>query len=161
LLITFGKLVASRFFYINLFYYIYTVIKNKSNIMKIQNFDKPSIKAIRIAMDEALAKVEKQYGIKINTGNARFTGDEVTFKVTANTIGTAGQVQTKETQMWALMAPSHGLGHFSVGDTIQLQGKSFTIKGWNTRARKSPIEIQDAMGRGYKCSPNMVKSYNS
>ena len=129
--------------------------------MKVSNFDKPSIKAIRIAMDEALAKVEKQYGIKISTGNARFTGDEVTFKVKANTIGAGGTIQTKEAQNWALVAPSHGLGHFSVGDTIQLQGKSFTIKGWNTRARKSPIQIEDANGRGYKCSPNMVKSYNS
>ena len=129
--------------------------------MKVSNFDKPSIKAIRIAMDEALAKVEKQYGIKISTGNARFSGDEVTFKVKANTIGTGGQVQTREAQMWAMMAQVNGLGHFSVGDTIQLQGKSFTIKGWNTRARKSPINIEDQSGRGFKCSVNMVKTYNS
>ena len=129
--------------------------------MKVSNFDKPAIKAIRIAMDEALAKVEKQYGIKISTGNARFSGDEVTFKVKANTIGTGGQVQTREAQNWAMMAGVNGLGHFSVGDTIQLQGKSFTIKGWNTRARKSPINIEDQNGRGFKCSVNMVKTYNS
>lgn len=129
--------------------------------MKVSNFDKPSIKAIRMAMDQALAKVEKEYGIKISTGNARFTGDEVTFKVKANTIGSGGTVQTKEAQNWAMMAQVNGLGHFSVGDTIQLQGKSFTIKGWNTRARKSPINIEDQNGRGYKCSPNMIKSYNS
>jgi len=129
--------------------------------MKVSNFDKPSIKAIRIAMDEALAKVEKQYGIKISTGNARFSGDEVTFKVKANTIGTGGQVQTREAQNWAMMAEINGLGHFSVGDVIQLQGKSFTIKGWNTRARKSPINIEDMNGRGYKCSVSMVKTYNS
>ncbi|MDA9262987.1 hypothetical protein OAC86_01170 [bacterium] len=128
--------------------------------MKVSNFDKPSIKAIRMAMDEALAKVEKQYGIKISTGNARFSGDEVTFKVKANTIGTGGQVQTKEAQNWAMMAQVNGLDGFSVGDTIQLQGKSFTIKGWNTRARKSPINIEDQNGRGYKCSVNMLKSYN-
>tara|TARA_R110002074_G_scaffold296232_1_gene467788 strand:- start:1760 stop:2149 length:390 start_codon:yes stop_codon:yes gene_type:complete len=129
--------------------------------MKVSNFDKPSIKAIRMAMDIALAKVEKQYGIKISTGNARFSGDEVTFKVKANTIGTGGQVQTKEAQNWDMMAQVNGLGHFSVGDTIQLQGKSFTIKGWNTRARKSPINIEDQNGRGYKCSVSMVKTYNS
>jgi hypothetical protein len=128
--------------------------------MKVSNFDKPSIKAIRMAMDIALAKVEKQYGIKISTGNARFSGDEVTFKVKANTIGTGGQVQTKEAQNWAMMAQANGLDGFSVGDTIQLQGKSFTIKGWNTRARKSPINIEDQNGRGYKCSVNMLKSYN-
>ena len=44
---------------------------------------------------------------------------------------------------------------------IQLQGKSFTIAGYNTRARKSPINITDSSGRGYKCSVAMVKMYNS
>ncbi len=129
--------------------------------MKVSNFDKPSIKAIRVAMDAALAKVSKEYGIKISTGNARFSSDEVTFKVKANVIGTGGVVKTKEAQAWDLYAKHEGLGHLNVGDTIQLQGKSFTIVGYNTRARKSPINIQDANGRGYKCSVQMVKMYNS
>jgi hypothetical protein len=128
--------------------------------MKVSNFDKPSIKAIRTAMDAALAKVEKQYGIKISTGNARFSADEVTFKVKANVIAKGGIVKTKEAQAWDLYATTEGLGHLSVGDTVQLQGKSFTIKGYNTRARKSPINIEDANGRGYKCSVSMLKMYN-
>ena len=128
--------------------------------MKISNFDKPSIKAIRVAMDAALAKVEKQYGVKISTGNARFSNDEVTFKVKANVIGTGGVVKTKEAQAWDIYASTQGLGHLSVGDTIQLQGKSFTIAGYNTRARKSPINITDSNGRGYKCSVSMLKMYN-
>jgi len=128
--------------------------------MKVSNFDKPSIKAIRTAMDAALAKVEKQYGIKISTGNARFSNDEVTFKVKANVIAKGGIVKTKEAQAWDLYATTEGLGHLSVGDTVQLQGKSFTIKGYNTRARKSPINIEDANGRGYKCSVSMLKMYN-
>ena len=129
--------------------------------MKISNFDKPSIKAIRVAMDKALAKVEKQYGVKISTGNARFSAAEVPFKVKANVIGTGGVVKTKEAQAWEIYAASQGLGHLNVGDTIQLQGKSFTIAGYNTRARKSPINITDSNGRGYKCSVAMVKMYNS
>ena len=128
--------------------------------MKVQNFDKPSIKAIRIAMDEALARVSAEYGIKISTGNARFTQDEVTFKVKANVIGTGGQVKTKEAQAWDIYATSQGLGHISVGDTVQLQGRPFTIKGYNTRARKSPINIEDSQGRGYKCSVSMLLQYN-
>ena len=129
--------------------------------MKVTNFDKPTIKAIRMAMDQALATVANEYGITINTGNARFSGNEVTFKVKANTQSADGTVNTKEAQMWDLYAPTHGLGHLSVGDTIQLQGKSFTIAGYNTRARKSPINITDANGRGYKCSVAMVKMYNA
>jgi hypothetical protein len=128
--------------------------------MKVSNFDKPSIKAIRIAMDEALAKVSKEYGIQISTGNARFTGHEVTFKVKANVISKDGITKTKEAQAWDLYASSQGLGHLSVGDSVELQGKSFTIKGYNTRARKSPINIEDSNGRGYKCSVSMLKMYN-
>ena len=97
--------------------------------MKVSNFDKPSIKAIRQAMDEALAKVSKEYGIKISTGNARFSADEVTFKVKANVIGTGGVVKTKEAQAWDIYKVSHDLGHLNVGDTIQLQGKSLLLQG--------------------------------
>jgi len=127
---------------------------------KVNQFDKQNLRAIREAMNTALAKVEKEYGIKIEAGNARFSGNEVTFKVKANTIGTAGTVITKEAQMWDLIRNNHGLGHISVGDTIEIQGKSFTLKGYNSRASKAPVQIEDAKGKGYKCSISMVKTYN-
>ena len=128
--------------------------------MKVTNFDKPTIKAIRLAMDSALAQVEKDYGIKISTGNARFSGNEVTFKVKANTVTSGGKAITKEAQMFDIVKHQEGIGHLSVGDTVTLQGKSFTITGYNTRARKSPINIEDMQGRGYKCSVSMLKMYN-
>ena len=129
--------------------------------MKVQQFDKPTIKAIRQAMDQALTEVANQYGITINTGNARFSGNEVTFKVKANTVGEGGQAITKEAQTFELVKGQHGLDHLSVGDTVTLQGKEFILKGFNTRARKSPIQIEDLQGRGYKCSVQMLKMYNS
>ena len=130
--------------------------------MKVQQFDKPTIKAIRQAMDNALAQVATQYGITINTGNARFSGNEVTFKVKANTVdGATGNAITKEAQMFELVKGQHGLDHLSVGDTVTLQGKEFILKGFNTRARKSPIQIEDQQGRGFKCSVQMLKLYNS
>ena len=127
---------------------------------RITNFDKPTIKAIRVAMDDALAQVEKAYGIKISTGNARFSGNEVTFKVKANTVTASGSAITKEAQMFDIVKHQEGIGHLSVGDTVTLQGKQFTLKGFNTRARKSPINIEDMQGRGYKCSVQMLKMYN-
>ena len=129
--------------------------------MKVTNFDKPTIKAIRQAMDSALAQVATEYGITINTGNARFSGNEVTFKVKANTVdGATGHAITKEAQMFELVKGQEGIGHLSVGDQVILQGQSFILKGYNTRARKSPINIEDMQGRGYKCSVNMLKMYN-
>ena len=129
--------------------------------MKVQQFDKQNLKAIRVAMDNALAQVAQQYGITINTGNARFSGNEVTFKVKANTVDSAtGTAITKEAQMFELVKQQEGIGHLSVGDTITLQGKDFILKGYNSRARKSPIQIEDMQGRGFKCSVNMLKMYN-
>ena len=129
--------------------------------MQVTNFDKPTIKAIRQAMDNALAQVAQEYGITINTGNARFSGNEVTYKVKANIVdGATGTAITKEATNWDLYKMSIGLDWLNVGDRILLQGKYFTIKGYNTRARKSPIQIEDAQGRGYKCSVEMVKMYN-
>jgi len=129
--------------------------------MKVTNFDKPTIKAIRAAMDNALATVASEYGITINTGNASFSSNEVTFKVKANTVDSAtGTAITKEAQMFELYKNSEGIGHLNVGDTVILQGQSFILKGYNTRARKSPIQIDDMQGRGYKCSVEMLKMYN-
>ena len=128
--------------------------------MKVTNFDKPTIKAIRMAMDNALANVASEYGITINTGNARFSGNEVTFKVKANTVDSSGSANTKEATMFDLYKQGEGIGHLKVGDTITLQGKDFILKGYNTRARKSPIQIEDMQGRGYKCSVQMLKMYN-
>ena len=129
--------------------------------MKVSKFDKPSLKVIREAMNAALKDVESKYGIKVSVGNASYSSDEVTFKVKANTVGQGGQVNSKEANMWALYADMNGIGHLSVGDTITLQGKPFTIAGWNTRAKKSPVNITDQNGRSYKCSVAMVKMYNS
>jgi len=129
--------------------------------MKVQQFDKQNLRAIRTAMDNALAQVAQQYGITINTGNARFSGNEVTFKVKANTVdGATGTAITKEAQTFELVKQQEGIGHLSVGDTITLQGKDFILKGYNSRARKSPIQIEDMQGRGFKCSVNMLKMYN-
>lgn len=128
--------------------------------MKISNFDRATARVLREEMNQAFKSIEAKYGITLSAGNISFSNNEASIKVKANTIGDNGQVETKEARNWGVYAEYNGLGGIKVGDTIDLQGKSFTIKGWNTRARKSPIQIEDAQGRGYKCSVSMVKMYN-
>lgn len=128
--------------------------------MKINNFDRATARVLREEINQAFKSIEAKYGITLSAGNISFSNNEASIKVKANTIGDNGQVETKEARNWGVYAEYNGLGGLKVGDTIDLQGKSFTIKGWNTRARKSPVQIEDAQGRGYKCSVSMVKMYN-
>lgn len=128
--------------------------------MKISQFDKPTIATIRQAMDNALEQVASEYGIAIKTGNATFSGNEVSFKVKANTLDSSGLANTQEADNFELYKDAIGLGYLSVGDKISLQGKSFKLVGYNTRASKAPIQIQDTQGRRYKCSVKMLKVYN-
>lgn len=120
--------------------------------MAIKQFDKKNLKALRQDMNAALKAIEAQYGIKINVGNASFSDNEVTFKTKCNTIGEGGKAQTKEANQWKMYAELNGVGQFSVGDRVELQGRIFTIEGWNTRARKSPVMIKEvATGNSFKC----------
>ena len=126
----------------------------------LTEFNRNNIKALRVEMDKAMQSISKKYGIEIQTGNASFSGNEVTFKVKANTVGSDGTAITKEAKQFELEKGLHGLGHLSVGDTIYIQGNPYILNGFNRRARKAPIQFSNHKGN-YKCSVQMVKNENS
>ena len=132
----------------------------------IQQFNKANLQDLRVEMDNALKSLEKKFGITIKAGNASFSGNECTFKVKLNTTGTDGTVITKEAKNWDLYkklthGPLDGLSHLNIGDTIHIQGSPYILTGYNTRARKAPINFTDRLGRGYKCSVRMLANENS
>ena len=130
-------------------------------MQSIKQFNKTKIVQLRSSIDEALDRVAKEYGITISAGNCSFSGNEANFKLKLNTIGDNGTVITRESQMWDLYKSRTNCGHLSIGDTIQLQGNSYILSGYNTRARKAPINFTDSRGRGYKCSIEMLNQYNA
>ena len=128
---------------------------------KIESFNKPQIVQLRSEIDNALDQVAKKYGITISAGNCSFSGNEANFKLKLNTIGDGGTVITRESKMWDLYKSRTNCGHLNIGDTITIQGNSYTLSGYNTRARKAPINFTDSRGNGYKCSINMLNQYNA
>jgi len=127
---------------------------------KIESFNKPQIVQLRSEIDNALDQVAKQYGITISAGNCSFSGNEANFKLKLNTIGDGGTVITRESKMWDLYKSRTNCSHLNIGDTITIQGNSYTLSGYNTRARKAPINFTDSRGNGYKCSIQMLNMYN-
>ena len=127
---------------------------------KIESFNKPQIVQLRNEIDKALDRVANKYGITISAGNCTFSGNEANFKLKLNTIGEGGTVITRESQMWDLYKGRTQCSHLSIGDEIQLQGNTYILSGYNTRAKKAPIQFTDSSGRGYKCSIAMLDQYN-
>ena len=112
-------------------------------------------------MEQIIKKLAKKYGITISAGNCTFSGNEANFKLKLNTIGEGGTVITRESQMWDLYKSRTNCSHLNIGDTITIQGNSYTLSGYNTRAKKAPIQFKDSRGNGYKCSINMLNYENS
>ena len=128
---------------------------------KITTFDNNNLKGLRVEMDLALRAISNKYGITIKTGNASFSGNECTFKVKLNTTGADGTAITKEAKAWDIYKGMHGLDHLNIGDTITIQGSPYILTGYNSRARKAPINFKTRSGKGYKCSVQMLANENS
>jgi len=126
---------------------------------KINQFDRQSLRALRVDLDSAMAAIASKYGIQLSAGNISFTSDTATIKVAAGIIKN-GTVMTAEAKSFDQYKRLVGLGHLSVGDSITLQGKQYTITGYKPRSSKAPVCVSRD-GRGFKVSVDMVKMYNS
>lgn len=125
---------------------------------KIQQFDRQSLRALRVDLDQAMATIASKYGIELSAGNISFTSETATIKVAAGVIKN-GTVVTKEAKDFDRYKGLVGLGSLNVGDTIQLQGKEYTIAGYKPRSKKSPVLVT-RNGKSYKVSVEMVKMNN-
>jgi hypothetical protein len=126
---------------------------------KINQFDRQSLRALRADLDSAMATIANKYGIQLNAGNISFTAETATIKVAAGIIKN-GTVVTAEAKAFDQYKRLVGLGAFNVGDSINIQGKQYTITGYKPRSSKAPVCVSRD-GRGFKVSVDMVKMYNS
>ena len=128
---------------------------------KIKSFNRPALKSLRVSLDAALAKVAAEHGISISAGNISFTSETATIKVAAGIIGSNGRAASPEAKAFDQYKRLVGLGDLNVGDSVNVQGKQYTITGYKPRSKKSPVCIENAKGQGYKVSVEMIKNYNS
>ena len=125
---------------------------------KINQFDRQSLRALRVDLDSAMAAIATKYGIQLNAGNISFTSETATIKVAAGIIKN-GTVMTAEAKSFDQYKRLVGLSAFNVGDSINIQGKQYTITGYKPRSKSAVCVSRD--GRGFKVSVDMVKMYNS
>lgn len=110
-------------------------------MIKIAEFNKFTLRILRVDIDAALASVGAKHGIDLKAGNARFTADSASFKLECSFLNSDGKAETKE--MIALKAyhPDLVNKQLSIG-----RGITGTIIGFNTRAQKYPFLLQTPKG---------------
>lgn len=118
---------------------------------------KDLLKALRPEIEAALAAVAQKHGIVIRAGNCSFTPESATFKLELATIGTNGNVVTKEATAFKINAGFYGLTPDHLGKKFVSGGSEFTLVGYNSRAHKMPFVVKDERGRGFKMSEAAIK----
>jgi len=121
-------------------------------------FKKSEIAMLRIEMQEALDKVAKKHNAKVNIDRITF-GLEAATKITISRVSTDEYGEftlTKEAQELKNRLPRMGLRADVLNEPFVYKGDKIIIKGYNTRARRYPIEYTIGT-KNYKCSVEYMK----
>lgn len=118
--------------------------------------DRKKCKELRAELETALKALGEKLGLSISVGSGTFTATCLTLKVELAEPGEDGVVMDRAAREWPLVAPYFGLPAWALGKTFVVQGKTFTVKGVNRRARTMPILADGQNGKTYKFSPASV-----
>lgn len=117
-------------------------------------------KLTRDVRAEAERVLREHFGdrLHVDATSARYGGTSFTLKFEFAKVGEDGEALTKERKAWALHAPANGLPEDAVGTEFEANGDTFRITGWNTRAKKYPVQAERVSdGRGFKFPARSVR----
>jgi len=107
--------------------------------MKIEQFNKPTCKSLRTAVEVKLQELAKEYGVNIKTGNGTFGDSYFNFKVEASTVNDNGTVMNKDAEEFKLFAHVYHLEPTDLGREFHFRGDIYKIRGLSSRSTKFPI----------------------
>ena len=130
------------------------------------NFTKPQLKAIRVAMQDALDRMQNELGgaelqgssldlaqASFTVANCTYNGGEATFKVNVLLDG----AETKEQKDLTQMAKLFGLDTSKIKD---YQGMSMSLIGYKSKAPKMPWIVQDLKtNKEYKLTDTQAEQW--
>ncbi len=108
---------------------------------KITEFDKPTLRDLRADIDAALIAVGAKHGIRLSTGNARFTADSATFKLECSLFNSDGVAESKEMVALKALYPQLVNKRITFG-----RGTNGFIIGYNPRAHQYPFLVKTVKG---------------
>lgn len=120
-----------------------------ADTMKIKKFGKSGVQAVMEDIMSALEVVEEKYGVKIERGNASF--NEVSFKCPLTvTVNDNEEVLERKQKDFERLAKLYGVSPDGFNVEFTEAGRTMRVTGFNTRAPKFPIILEDSDGNSYK-----------
>lgn len=120
----------------------------------VQRFNKENVTMFRDELTEALASIEKKFGVTVNLGGIRYGDSKFSTRVTVS-IGSADESAKRE---WDLNCWRFNLKPEQFGSTFVHfpHGTRYTVTGLKPKSRKYPILAQNANGTTYKFPASVV-----
>ena len=106
--------------------------------MKIETINRQSIDVIRKSIDNALQQIQKDLGVKIKFGNARYDEDTVRFPNVEVSLENAKPKEEKDLE-WVLKM----YDHIDSNKIADVGNHKFSIVGYNVKAKKNNWVVLD------------------
>ena len=127
--------------------------------MKMKRIGSGELKLLATEIEEAVQSVAKKHGIQIKRGRGVYGGANATLKLEIATMGTGGQVQTREAEDFKLYAKLYGMEADDLGkEFTDFDGEVYKITGFKPRSRKYPVLVERCDGKGFKMPVARVKA---
>jgi len=116
--------------------------------MKIDQFNRTNLAALRSDLDKAMADLSKKYGITIQTGSIRFSAGEANIKVVARATESKTVADLFALEMQKI---------YKLRANIEINGK--TLVRYDRKKIKYPFIYRGSDGKNYKCSYELAKAF--
>ena len=122
----------------------------------ITELDKPTVRYIRDRLRSTLNPLAQELGIVIDLGSITFRKSNGRVQLRIALQDANGQPITEENDAFRHFAILFGFKATDLGKQFIIDGKPFTICGFNRRSRKYPIIATSEDGDEYKFSCGVV-----
>lgn len=129
--------------------------------MPITTIDRPTAEQIRRLVNEALAQVAAQHGIKLVAGRCKYTNTNATYELVASIVTADGVAQTPERTAYERLCGAYGLNRAWLDKTVLLGGTRYTVVGLKTSSTKYPVLLKHSTGKVYKFRAESVIAASS
>jgi len=126
--------------------------------MKINSFDRASLKTLNKAIIEAVQPIAEEFGIQIKLGGARFTPTDGKVKLICAIQNSDGTYETPERADFKEFALMYGLTADDIDMEFEWSKEKFKLTGIKIRSRRFPIMAQRMRdGKSFKFGADIVK----